>query len=171
VQSGDELLKVGKYAEAETVLALKYSQTNADNCGFTLTLAQLASHEVESAKAILAALIEKNGKKYEHHYSFAGVASWLLSSYEEAIHFWQDGSNCGYRDMAGGMGIVLLRYFAGVRTGNESVIQIAKSLLSERLTKAWAVNWPSHVGQAVPDDLGDGLEQVPQVPAFDETFM
>ena len=29
----------------------------------------------------------------------------------------------------------------------------------------------SHVGQAVPDDPGDGLEQVPQVPAFDETFM
>ncbi|MES2794123.1 MAG: hypothetical protein V4719_31205 [Planctomycetota bacterium] len=156
MQSGDELLSVGKYAEAESALVLKYSQTNDDSCGFTLAMAQLAIHEAERAKTIFIALIEKSGIKYEHYYSYAGVASWMLKSYADAIDFWQAGSNCGYRDMAGGINIVLLRYFAGIRTGDESVVQKAKTLLSERLKKAWAVHWPSPIARFVLGEISDG---------------
>ena len=55
---------------------------------------------------------------------------------------------------------------------NESTVHL--SVCSDNTVRAMCVDGSlrdSHVGQAVPYDLGDGLEQMPKVPAFDETFM
>jgi len=53
----------------------------------------------------------------------------------------------------------------------QAVPQVQSTLAKLGLCRTAALGGHSHVGQAVPDDLGGGLEQVPKVPAFDETFM
>jgi hypothetical protein len=93
--------------------------------------------------------IERFGTEMQDCFENLGVCEWVLDQPQAAVQAWRDGLNCSYRDTAGGLYPRLLLWFAGVVTGDQSLVAEAVSLIKHTLQSPRAVKWPGVLGRYV----------------------
>jgi tetratricopeptide (TPR) repeat protein len=79
-------------------------------------------------------------------YALAGLTRWLLGERAEAIATWERGLNCDFQDVAGGMTLPLLLFFAALRVPDLYSIEHAKELVQKGTGHPWAHAWPGPIG-------------------------
>jgi len=172
-----ELIKEGHYAEAvnaySKLLRRKKSAPNHANRG----IAYLNLGDYDKALADFHAADKCFCRTSDGYLQSVGVAHWLAGRESEAVATWQDlvlaieHRKIEYTDGAGGVSAACLLWFAGVRLGQDNLIEVARRLLTNKATRKsgqnWRIeNWPGPIAQFLLDRLSEPelRERITDVP-------
>ena len=91
-------------------------------------------------------LIKTTKGDTELDFKFLGVTNWIVANTTKAVDVWQESQNCLYKDASGGIEIQLLLYFAGIKTGQDSIKSASVKIIKKLLKSKRAINWPGTLG-------------------------
>jgi tetratricopeptide (TPR) repeat protein len=141
---GWELVRSGQYRAALGRFEHDREELRSDDYS-EIAMAHLYFGNPEAAKKVLDRMInEPPGDSFTH--ALAGISRWMLGECREAALVWEKGLDCDYQDMAGGMALPLLLYYAAARKPKAYDISKAKRLVKNALQRPAAENWPGPIG-------------------------
>jgi hypothetical protein len=138
------LIKDGKFRDASALAEQQYALTKDVLCLRNGVLALLNLGELQSAIDLSKRVIQIRNGDTDSDYIFLGVAFWLCGRHVEALRAWEDGMRCDYKDAAGGLEVLLLRYFAAVKLRNTQLLSACEGLLEKKYPNVVQV-WPGPI--------------------------
>jgi len=151
--SGWELLEQGRFTDAITRLQEEFEATGSKVIAYNLAAAYLCVGDVSSAKQRFGEIQRKRSAKNAATFEFVGVCCWLQGSKEEAVVQWIDGLDAEYADVAGGIQLPLLLFFAAVREPTSISAGQVKSFIQTKLRHPWSSKWPGPLGRYVIGEM------------------
>jgi len=172
-----ELIQKGDFETACKEVDLEYEQTGNDiNFGNKITaLMHLKKYDKVIELADKMIVIERNANpsldvSSSFQFTYSGIANWVLNKKEEAIKLWQQGEKSIYQDASGGVLLLIIEYFAGVRIKDEILKRYATKRIKKKLRNKQAANWPGPLGHYLLGDISEVelLNRVSTIPILRE---
>jgi hypothetical protein len=110
----------------------------------------------EQLAALCKQLIKLENGESEIDFVFYGIAYWALGEKNSAIEIWKEAENTKYTDAAGGVGLIVILYFASLKSDNKELREYCLKKLKKLTKSKSSLNWP---GALAPYILGEISEE------------
>lgn len=148
-----ELITSNHFEEACIVADEQYHLTKdttiLNNKVFALLQLQKYSDVIELCDMIIA----KTNGETDVDFILSGIAFWALDNQSEAIEYWKKGEKAKYADIAGGIDVLILQYFASIKLNDDKLLSTVKKKIKKLLKNKIATNFYGLLGNYLLDEI------------------
>jgi hypothetical protein len=148
-----ELIKSDHFEEACIVADEQYLSTKNESILRNKVLALLHLQKYNDVIELCDIIIGIRNGEADVDFILSGIAFWGLDNESKAIEYWQNGEKSKYADIAGGIDVLLLQYFASIKLNDSKLLLSVKKKIKKLLKNKIATNFYGLLGNYVLDEI------------------
>lgn len=148
-----ELIKNNHFEEACIVADEQYCLTNNISILNNKVFALLQLQRYRDVIELCDTIIHKTDGETDVDFILSGIAFWALQNENKAIEYWEKGEKAKYADIAGGMDVLILQYFASVKLNDDKLLLRVKKKIKKLLKNKIATNFYGLQGNYLLDEI------------------
>lgn len=149
------LIRSGATDAALQQMMQAYSRDPNASHAMQLGVAYLWIEDYRAAWEHFSDINHRHPHRTDAFYGMAGVAQWCLNKPRDAVDEWRDGLKCEFVDVAGGVTLPLMLYFASVMDPSTYPQSEATKTLESRADDGRAEIWPGPLAAYVSGRLDE----------------
>lgn len=148
-----ELIKNNHFEDACIVADEQYYLTKNTSILNNKALALLQLQKYNDAIELCDIIINKTGGETDVDFILSGIAFWALDNQSKAIEYWKKGEKAKYADIAGGIDVLILQYFASIKLNDDKLLLTVKKKIKKLLKNKIATNFYGLLGNYLLDEI------------------
>jgi hypothetical protein len=148
-----ELIKSNHFEEACIVADEQYHLTKDITILNNKVLALLQLQKYSDVIELCDMIIDKTDGETDVDFILSGIAFWALDNKSKAIEYWKKGEQAKYADIAGGIDVLILQYFASIKLNDGKLLLTVKKKIKKLLKNKIATNFYGLQGNYLLDEI------------------